>query len=268
MKAESFAVGSVSLSLRHFGDGTLTAQAFRAAQVAAGAELEEALQPFAPSCWEDALGSSGTAGAVSQLLSALGHRDGVITPDRLRMLIERCIEAGHVDRLELPGLKADRKPVIAGGLALLYTFAAQFGMTRLAPAKGALRQGVIVELHERLDAQRRNGGATPRGDRRDATVRDMQRASGSTPRRPHACAQWPRRCTTAWPRTTTKVSANSAGPPTCTRSAWWSRTTTTTATAPTWSATSMRRRSRRPSNAIWRRSCSASAAACARSKRS
>jgi exopolyphosphatase/guanosine-5'-triphosphate,3'-diphosphate pyrophosphatase len=91
------------------------------------------------------------------------------------MLIERCVEAGHVERLELPGLKADRKPVIAGGLALLYTLAAQFGITRLAPAKGALRQGVIVELQERLAAQRQDGGFAPRGDRRDATVRDIQR---------------------------------------------------------------------------------------------
>jgi exopolyphosphatase / guanosine-5'-triphosphate,3'-diphosphate pyrophosphatase len=175
IKAESFAVGSVSLSMRHFGDGKLTAAAFRAAQVAAGAELEEALQPFAPSCWEEALGSSGTAGAVSQLLVTMGDADGVVTPDRLRALIERCIAAGHIDKLALPGLKAERKPVIAGGLALLYTFTAQFGIERLLPAKGALRQGVIVDLNERLAAQRRGGSATPRGDRRDATVRDIQR---------------------------------------------------------------------------------------------
>ncbi len=179
ISAESFAVGSVSLSMRHFGDGKLTAEAFRAAQVAAGAELEEALQPFAPSKWEEALGSSGTVGAVSQLLLADGHADATITPERLRELIERCIAAGHTDKLNLPGLKADRKPVIAGGLALLYTFAAQFGIQRLQPARGALRQGVIVELHERLAAQRHGGGrsdgAAPRGDRRDATVRDIQR---------------------------------------------------------------------------------------------
>jgi exopolyphosphatase / guanosine-5'-triphosphate,3'-diphosphate pyrophosphatase len=175
IRAESFAVGSVSLSMRHFGDGRLTAAAFRAAQVAAGAELEEALQPFAPSGWEEALGSSGTAGAVSQLVLAMGHTDGAVTPQRLRDLIERCIAAGHVDKLELPGLKTERKPVIAGGLALLYTFAAQFGIERLLPAKGALRQGVIVELNERLSAQRRSGGGAPHGDRRDATVRDIQR---------------------------------------------------------------------------------------------
>jgi exopolyphosphatase / guanosine-5'-triphosphate,3'-diphosphate pyrophosphatase len=175
IKAESFAVGSVSLSMRHFADGQLTSEAFRAAQVAAGAELEEALQPFAAANWEEALGSSGTAGAVSQLLVAMGHADGVVTPERLRALIERCIAAGHIDKLDLPGLKGDRKPVIAGGLALLYTFAAQFGIERLLPAKGALRQGVIVELHERLTALRQGNSAAPRGDRRDATVRDIQR---------------------------------------------------------------------------------------------
>jgi exopolyphosphatase / guanosine-5'-triphosphate,3'-diphosphate pyrophosphatase len=174
-KAESFAVGSVSLSLRHFPDGVLTAERFRAAQVAAGAELEEALAPFAPKGWDEALGSSGTVSAVSQLIQALGHADGAITPRRLQTLIEHCVAAGHVDRLDLPGLREDRKPVIAGGLALLYTFAAQFGITRLVPAKGALRQGVIVELHERLAAQRDGATAMPGGDRRDASVRDLQR---------------------------------------------------------------------------------------------
>jgi exopolyphosphatase/guanosine-5'-triphosphate,3'-diphosphate pyrophosphatase len=178
VKAESFAVGSVSLSLRHFPDGVLTPGRFRAAQVAAGAELEEALGPFAPNCWEEALGSSGTVGAVSQLLAAAGRDEGVITPKNLQWLIERCIDAGHIDKLDLPGLKADRRPVIAGGLALLYPLAAQFGIDRLAPARGALRQGVIIDLHERLAAQREGATASsPRvlGDRRDASVAELQR---------------------------------------------------------------------------------------------
>jgi exopolyphosphatase/guanosine-5'-triphosphate,3'-diphosphate pyrophosphatase len=174
LKAESFAVGSVSLSMAHFPGGKLSASAFRAAQVAAGAELEEGLQAFCAVRWEDALGSSGTVGAVSQVLMAQGHADGAITPERLRRLIELCIDAGHVDRLDLPTLKTDRRPVIAGGLALLYTLAAQFGIERLQPARGALRQGVIVELHERHDAQRRGGRAAPQGDRRDASVRELQ----------------------------------------------------------------------------------------------
>jgi exopolyphosphatase/guanosine-5'-triphosphate,3'-diphosphate pyrophosphatase len=167
VEAESFAVGSVSLSLKHFPDGHLTAAGFRAAQIAAGAELEEGLTPFAPMRWKHALGSSGTVGAVSQLLVAMGHSDGVITAARLRRLIEICLEAGHVDRLDLPGLKVERRPVIAGGLALLYTLCVQFGIERLQPARGALRQGVIIELAERGRRQDR--------DRRDATVRELQR---------------------------------------------------------------------------------------------
>src|SRR5689334_18514947 len=135
--AESFRVGSVSLSMRYFEDGRFTESAFRAAQVAAGAELEEALQAFAPSHWREALGSSGTAGAVSQLLAASNVTDGRITPEGLRWCIARCLEAGHIDRLNLPGLKDDRRPVIAGGLSLLYTLAMHFGVAELLPARGA-----------------------------------------------------------------------------------------------------------------------------------
>lgn len=178
-QAESFSVGCVSLTMAHFADGRLSADAFRAAQVAAGAELEEALAPFAPQHWREALGSSGTAGAVSQVLAANGIDKGLITPDGLRWLIERCVRAGHIDRLELAGLKDDRRAVFAGGLALLYTLAAQFGVKALQPARGALRQGVIIDLHERHAALRHPGRRTrvgaAGGDIRDASVRSLQR---------------------------------------------------------------------------------------------
>ena len=168
---ESFAVGCVSLSMRFFTDGLLTRSGFRAAQVAAGAELEEALQVFAPSRWQQALGSSGTAGAVSQLLQASGITDGRITPAALRWCIKRCIDAGHIDALKLPGLKADRRAVLPGGLAILYTLATHFGIAELQPAKGALRQGVIVDLQRRLMSTQAQHG----GDVRDASVADLQR---------------------------------------------------------------------------------------------
>lgn len=172
---ESFGVGCVSLSLRFFGDGRLTASAFRAAQVAAGAELEEALQPFARSKWKQALGSSGTAGAVSHLLQAAGQTGGAITPAGLRWCIERCLEAGHIDRIELPGLKGDRRAVLPGGLAILYTLAAQFQIDELWPAKGALRQGVVIDLHERLQARLRGPGGARHRDARDTSVLELQR---------------------------------------------------------------------------------------------
>ena len=173
LRAESFQVGSVSLSMRYFPEGRFTENAFRGAQVAAGAELEEALAPFAPKHWREALGSSGTAGAVSQLLAANHISDGVITPDGLRWCMDQCLRAGRVDRLNLPGLKDDRRAVIGGGLSILYTLATHFGIEALQPARGALRQGVIFDLDERLNAEAHDG--LHAHDVRDASVAELQR---------------------------------------------------------------------------------------------
>nr|HET7858559.1 Ppx/GppA phosphatase family protein [Caldimonas sp.] len=169
--AESFQVGSVSLSMKYFPEHRFTAKAFREAQVAAGAELEEALGQFAPKHWREALGASGTVGAVSQVLAASGVSDGAVTPAGLRWLIERCLEAGDADRLALAGLKDDRRAVIAGGVAILYTLATHFGIAELRPARGALRQGVIFDLAARQAAERRADGH----DLRDASVAALQK---------------------------------------------------------------------------------------------
>ena len=170
---ESFQVGSVGLSMKYFADGRFTEQAFREAQIDAGAELEEALETFSASHWREALGSSGTVGAVSQVLSASGITDGRVTPAALRWLMERCLEAGSTDRLRLPGLRDDRRAVIGGGLAILYTLATNFGIEVLRPSRGALRQGVIFDLASRGAAERRAAAGSE--DVRAASVRELQR---------------------------------------------------------------------------------------------
>ena len=130
---------------------------------------------FKPGTWDMAYGSSGTVGAVSDVLRACGQTDGSITPDGLRWLMKQCIEAGSADRLDLPGLKPDRRPVLAGGLAILYTLAAHFQIDALQPAKGALRQGVIVDLHDRLLARQRQRGH----DLREDSVKALQHRFGA-----------------------------------------------------------------------------------------
>ncbi len=172
--AESFQVGSVGLSMKYFPQGRFTAKAFRQAQIEAGAELEEALGVFGRGRWREALGSSGTVGAVGQMLAAAGETDGSVTPAALRWCIQECLRAGHQDALALPGLKPERRAVIGGGLCILYTLAMQFGIDVLRPAKGALRQGVIFDLAQRLEAQA--GGRLE--DLRDRTVRELQRSFG------------------------------------------------------------------------------------------
>ncbi|HET9641877.1 MAG TPA: exopolyphosphatase, partial [Burkholderiaceae bacterium] len=153
-EAESFGTGCVGLSMRYFPEGRITADTFRAAQIAAGAEFEESLDTFRSDRWVEALGSSGTVGALAQLLAAEGITDGRITPQSLAWCIERCIAAGHVDKLAFRTLKPERRAVIPGGIAILYTLCAMLGIRELTAARGALRQGVIVELDARLRAAR------------------------------------------------------------------------------------------------------------------
>jgi len=175
LRAESFQVGCVSLSMKYFGDGRFTDSAFRAAQVAAGAELEEAIEPFASRHWQEALGASGTAGSVSQVLAANNVTDGLITPAGLRWCIEQCLRAGRIDRLSLAGLKEDRRAVFGGGLAILYTLSANFGIDELHPARGALRQGVIYDLQDRVTAMQ---DAEAGHDLRDDSVIALQQRFG------------------------------------------------------------------------------------------
>ena len=202
--------------MRYFDDGRFTDRAFREAQVAAGAELEEALEPFAPRHWDEALGSSGTVGAVSQVLVANGHQRRPVTPEGLRWLIERCLEAGRADKLELPGLQDDRRAVIGGGLAILYTLAAQFGIDGLLPARGRPAPGRHLRPRTpgwRSRAARRPPRATARqlGARPAAPLRGRPRAGRPGRRSPWRCSTRSRR------RADASRGASSAGRRRCTR---------------------------------------------------
>ena len=91
--AESFKVGCVNTSLRFFKDGRIDRSSLKKAQVAAAAELEEAVSVFSRGHWDEAFGSSGTIGAVSDILRTQGWTDGTITPQgllTLRYALARC----------------------------------------------------------------------------------------------------------------------------------------------------------------------------------
>jgi exopolyphosphatase/guanosine-5'-triphosphate,3'-diphosphate pyrophosphatase len=163
---ESYDVGSVELSIRYFADGRIGARSFNAARVAAQAALEGAQGVLAAERWDAVYGASGTVGAVSDVLAAEGITDGTITPQSLDTLVRRLIDAGHVDRLKLAGLKDDRRPVIGGGVAIVRALVALLGLERIAPARGALRHGVMIEMLD-LDA--------PARDIRTASVQRLQR---------------------------------------------------------------------------------------------
>ncbi|WP_295977088.1 Ppx/GppA family phosphatase, partial [uncultured Variovorax sp.] len=148
-RMESYRVGSVAWSMKHFGEGLFTQGAFRAAEVAAKAVLDDALGSYARDQWDVAYGASGTIGAVGDVLAAAGGEPGLVTREGLDWLLDRLLKAGSADKLRIDGMREDRKAVIGGGLSVLRAVFDLLSIDEMKVAQGALRHGVLYELLER-----------------------------------------------------------------------------------------------------------------------
>lgn len=165
----SYRVGSVAWSQRYFAAGEFTAQAFLAAEIAAKAVLDEALETFRPGTWDVAYGSSGTAGAVGDVLAAAGGPEGLITRDGLHWLHEKLMRAQSADRIRMEGLKEERRAVIGGGISVLRAVFDLLDIEQMHVAQGALRQGALYDL---LDREQ------PETDLRTTTVNGLMHRFG------------------------------------------------------------------------------------------
>ncbi|HAL38092.1 MAG TPA: exopolyphosphatase [Polaromonas sp.] len=146
---ESYRVGSVAWSMKYFSDGQFSPRAFEMAEIAAKAVLDEAVNAYHSGTWDIAYGSSGTIGAVSDVLAAAGWSPGVVTREGLDWLLERLLKAQSADRLKLDGIKDDRRAVIGGGVSVLRAVFDLLGIEQMEAAQGALRHGVLYDLLDR-----------------------------------------------------------------------------------------------------------------------
>lgn len=164
LQVASFPLGSVSWSSHYFSDGALSKANFQAAMAAARQCLAQAQFAYPGTAWDCAYASSGTANAVADALAAQGFDGRVITPAKLRHLYAQLLEVGHIDKLRMPGLKEDRRAVVAGGISVMMAVVDLLGITELEVAQGALRQGA---LHDLLDHE-------PPADKEAAEIRGLQ----------------------------------------------------------------------------------------------
>lgn len=146
---ESYRVGSVAWSMKYFPQGEFTPAAFERAGVAAKAVLEEALGAYSPDRWDVAYGSSGTIGAVSDVLAATGWDAGQVTREGLDWLVGQLVLARSADRVRMDGLKEDRRAVIGGGVSVLLAVFELLEIDAMQAAQGALRHGVLYDLLDR-----------------------------------------------------------------------------------------------------------------------
>ena len=119
------------------------------ADTAAKAVLEDALNAYRASNWDVAYGSSGTIGAVCDVLTASGWPPGLVTQSGLDWLVDRLVKAQSADRLKIEGMKDDRRAVIGGGVSVLRAVFSLLGIKQMQAAQGALRHGVLYDLLDR-----------------------------------------------------------------------------------------------------------------------
>lgn len=144
-RRESLQIGAVALTQQFFSQGRITRGAMRRARLHCGEQLAAQVHGFQRVGWEYAIGTSGTAKALEQIIQAELGLDR-ITREGMAALEQRCLAAGHVDSLELAGLKADRRPVIAGGLAAMQAIFDEFGIESMRYCEAALREGILYDL--------------------------------------------------------------------------------------------------------------------------
>jgi exopolyphosphatase / guanosine-5'-triphosphate,3'-diphosphate pyrophosphatase len=150
VEADSLYMGCVSYSERFFAGGAVTEKRFDDAEVAAELELMPIARPYKKLGWQQALGCSGTIHSIAAIARANGWADEGISAKAVKKLRKALIAAGNVRDLELPGLTDDRRPVIAGGVAILDALFRDLGVEQMSTSPGALREGALYDLLGRI----------------------------------------------------------------------------------------------------------------------
>lgn len=164
-KLSSLFMGCVSHSRQYFPDGRITETRMRQAELAARREVESISRQYRKTGWQQAYGSSGTAKGLAAILTENGWSRKSITLDGMAQLRAKLIADGRVVMTDLPGLKADRAPVLAGGLAIMTAAFQELKIDSMLPGEGALRVGVLYDLL----------GRDSHHDKRNETARQFMR---------------------------------------------------------------------------------------------
>ena len=160
---ESLYMGCVGTSERYFPDGVYNRERMRLAELAARVELEPNIVRLRALAASDVIGTSGTARAIESVLRENGWSETGITREGLKRLARHIVETGSVEALDIAGLSAQRRPVFAGGVAVMRAIFEALDIDFMRISDGSLREGVLHDLIGRVKYE----------DRRAITVLEL-----------------------------------------------------------------------------------------------
>jgi exopolyphosphatase/guanosine-5'-triphosphate,3'-diphosphate pyrophosphatase len=162
---ESLYMGCVSYSLKYFPAGKVDKAGMKAAELAARQELSALTRQYRDTGWEEAVGSSGTARSLENILRENELAPEGLTREGLDRLRSMLIKHERADPDRMAGLRPNRAPVLPGGLAIMIAAFDALELETMKVAEGALRHGVLYDLLGRVQHR----------DMREATVAQFMR---------------------------------------------------------------------------------------------
>jgi len=162
---ESLYMGCLSYSLKFFPEGKIDKARMKAAELAARQELAGIVREYRAAGWRDAVGSSGTARSIENILRDNGFAEAGITREGLDALRSSLLKLERADPGRIAGLRPNRAPVLPGGVAILRAVFDELGIEAMQVSDGALRHGVLYDLLGRVEHR----------DMREATVAQFMR---------------------------------------------------------------------------------------------
>jgi exopolyphosphatase/guanosine-5'-triphosphate,3'-diphosphate pyrophosphatase len=148
---ESLHMGCVNMSRRFFDNDKITAKQMDKAELYGALEVRPVRELFRQSGWATATGSSGTVKSIAAVVMAEGWSEDGITRGSLDLLRQAMLDIGKASALPFKGLSDERRPVFAGGAAVLRALFTSLDIEHMRVSDQALREGLIYEMVGRLE---------------------------------------------------------------------------------------------------------------------
>lgn len=147
LHTESAQMGSIASSRAFFGDGRIDLRRWQRGRTAIALTLQRFAADYRQQGWGEAIASSGTARSIASILEANGWGGQHIDMASLERLRDILLEAGDMAALDqLPGLTAERRALLAGGVLIMHTAAEVLGLDKVLVCDAAMREGLLHEL--------------------------------------------------------------------------------------------------------------------------
>jgi len=169
LTCESISLGCVSFTKSYFANGVISSARYAQAYTSARLKLLELEPNLLQLNWDASFATSGTAKAIGQVCGFAGlSENGAITKAGIKWQKKYLLKAGDVKKLDLKGVKDDRRSIYPAGLVIMEAIFDSLDLDSMQYCDWALREGVIYDLL----------GRNQQEDVRIRTLRAMSERSG------------------------------------------------------------------------------------------